>query len=124
MGREVSLHKNIPFAENFFGETDSEKTKIISEICVRILEFREISPKDCIIFLHKILEIYRTSPKIFDLVLEILTGSRVEMESFSVQASKKFTTKQNEQQILQREIQKIAGKNGNLAEILQKITRK
>ena len=123
MGREISLHKNIA-DENFFGDGTCEKSKIISEISVRILEFREISPKDCVQFLFRILEIYRISPKIFDLVLEILTGSRVEMKSFAQKAKENFTTKQNEQQILMREFQKLAKKNENLAEILQTIIKK
>jgi hypothetical protein len=123
MGREVTLHDNLP-AENIWGEGCDEKTKIISEISARLLEFREISPKESIQFLHRLLEIWRISPKLFDLLLEILTGSRRELRPFSTQAQERFTSKQNEQQILKRELAKLAEKHPDLAECIRLATKK
>ena len=73
----------------------------------RLRELREISPIETIKFLHKMIEIWRISPILFDLVLEILTGSRTETRSFSEKAADNHTSKQNEQQILQRDLEKL-----------------
>jgi hypothetical protein len=98
----------------------NEVTAIASELSARLIDFYEISPLKCIVYLQQLIRVYRTSPESFQLALQVLSGSGEEKKSYSELAKKAGTSRQYQHKQRQRELAKLSKQFPKVAEILRK----
>lgn len=97
----------------------SEETKLVSEIASRVLELQETNPTKCSQFLDRLTKLQQQTETGFILVLQILSGSRAELESYSKQSIKAGKSKQYIHAQRRRDIAKIQKIFPEIAKVIQ-----
>lgn len=97
----------------------NQVTALASEVAVRIIEFYEINPCKCIIFLQQLLHVYRTSPESFQLTLQVLSGSGDEKRSYTEIGKQKGTSRQYQHKKRHTELAKLEKQFPQVAKILK-----
>lgn len=87
--------------------TPDERTKLVSEIASRLLEFHGNDPENLTRFLDRLTQLQTQTQTGFLLVLQILSGSRAELDSYSTQSVTVGKSKQYIHAQRQRDIDKI-----------------
>jgi hypothetical protein len=96
-----------------------EETKLISEIASRVLEFQETNPIKCLQFFDRLTKLQQQTETGFVLVLQILSGSRAELDSYSKQSIKAGKSKQYIHAQRRRDIAKIEKIFPEIAKVVQ-----
>ena len=118
MAQFVPLFENVEYPQpNTSGGTT--ESKLVSELSVRIIEYYENQPTRCIRLLNKLLNIYKQSPTAFKLILECLSGSRMELQSYSTIAAKEKTSKQYQHANRMRELKKLCERYPDIARVVE-----
>ena len=97
---------------------------IASEIAVRLLELRDVDRRKPMRLINKLSRLYRTSPALMWVALEILASNAQGGKSLSTIAEEHFFTKQAIHQDQQRELQILSDIMPELAYAISTILRR
>ena len=99
----------------------SERTKIVTEIAVRLLELRDEELLAPVRLMDGLLRLYRSNAEIMWDIVKILAGNSTAGETLEEQAKAQSCSKQNIHQTQMRNLKKIAQQHPEVTSVLRQI---